>query len=364
MFVLWSLGALVAQDREFDDRVVAGYVAAVLERDFGLPAAPVTVHDGRVELVDRDFGRLERQRLAIVLRALPGVREVTFVQPEPGLAAPAAASTLFLSTGRLFEPLLADPRWPHFFASWHFYTEDRDRAVGTEPLAQIGAVGFGETLAFARSRGTGVLRWEAGLQAGVFAIFDLDRASKDLVNADYTIGPYLAGRHRDTSLLLRLRHQSSHLGDEYVLREQITGSGRVNLSYETVDVVASHELPAGFRPYAGGSYLLAAEPADLESWTLHYGLEWRGQQPFGAGPACGRWRPSTASSGRRTTGASMRRCAPASCSRTSAARASAWRCCSNGTTGIRRTGNSTPIACSSSASACTSTSDAADPRRP
>jgi hypothetical protein len=287
MSVLWSLGALVAQEREFDDRVVAGYVAAVLERDFGLPAAPVTVHDGRVELVDRDFGPLERQRLAIVLRALPGVREVTFVQPEPGLAAPAAASTLFLSTGRLFEPLLADPRWPHFFASWHYYLEDRDRAAGTEPLEQIGAVGFGETLAFARSRGTGALRWEAGLQAGVFAIFDLDRASKDLVNADYTIGPYLAGRHRDTSLLLRLRHQSSHLGDEYVLREQITGSGRVNLSYETVDVVASHELPAGFRPYAGGSYLLAAEPADLESWTLHYGLEWRGQQPFGAG--AGMW---------------------------------------------------------------------------
>jgi hypothetical protein len=277
------LGSAMAQDTGTEDRFLAGYVAAVLERDFGLPAVPVTVVDGQVRLHDRAFGRLERQQLTIALQALPGVRSVTFLEPPVPTVASKEAPILVLSPGRLFEPLLADPRWPHFFASWHYYVEDRDRDAGTEALAQVGAAGFGETLAFARHRGTGGLHWEAGLQAGVFAIFDLDRASKDLINADYTIGPYLAGRHHDTSLLLRLRHQSSHLGDEYVLRQQITGNGRVNLSYETVDVVCSHELAGGWRPYAGGSYLLAADPDGLDPWTVHYGLEWRGMQPFGVG---------------------------------------------------------------------------------
>lgn len=274
---------LTAQDPAREDRFLAGYVAAVLERDFGLQAEPVTVIDGQVSLQDRAYGRLERQQLTIALQALPGVRSVTFVESGTTAAETAGAPTLVLSPGRLFEPLLADPRWPHFFASWHYYVEDRDRDAGTAALAQVGAAGFGETLAFVRHQGAGGLRWEAGLQAGVFAIFDLERDSKDLINADYTIGPYLAGRHQDTSLLLRLRHQSSHLGDEYVLREQITGTDRVNLSYETVDIVCSHELPLGWRPYAGGSYLLDVDPAGLEPWTVHYGLEWRGSQPLGAG---------------------------------------------------------------------------------
>ena len=30
--------------------------------------------------------------------------------------------------------------------------------------------------------------WEVGVQAGVFAFFDLDAESTDLVNADYLVG--------------------------------------------------------------------------------------------------------------------------------------------------------------------------------
>jgi Protein of unknown function (DUF1207) len=272
---------IAAQDEAFDDRFVAGYVAAVLARDFGVANVPFTVRDGIVQLGARDFGRSERQQLSNALAALPGVRGVRFSPPEDAVGEPAAVATQFLSTGRLFEPLLADPRWPHFFATYDHYLQDRDRPAGTDALVQVGSVGFGETLAFVRHRGDDGLRWELGLQAGVFAIFALDRASKDLINADYTIGPYVAARHRDTSALLRLRHQSSHLGDEYVLREQISGSERVNLSYETIDLLISHELAGGWRPYAGGSYLLHAEPSGLRPWTAHYGLEWLGPQPFG-----------------------------------------------------------------------------------
>jgi hypothetical protein len=49
----------------------------------------------------------------------------------------------------------------------------------------VAAVSFGETFAIYRDRlGSGW--WEFGVQAGVFALFDLDAPSMDLVNADYS----------------------------------------------------------------------------------------------------------------------------------------------------------------------------------
>lgn len=50
---------------------------------------------------------------------------------------------------------------------------------------------------------------ELGLQAGVFAIFDLEAKSKDLVNADYFVAALAAYRTGNVSALARLFHQSS-----------------------------------------------------------------------------------------------------------------------------------------------------------
>jgi len=287
--VLFLSLVLPAQEATNDDDYLRGYAAAVLARDFALDATGLLVRDGCVSYIDRGLGRLERQQLTAALLAITGVRTVTFVPPtdadderaEQAAAAPGFDErTVYLTSGRLFEPLLADPRWPHFFASWHRYTDDGDQTGGGEPVTQVGAVGFGESIAIVRQRWANGLRWELGVQAGVFAIFDLDSRSKDLVNADYTIGPYVAVRHRDTSLRLRVHHQSSHLGDEYLLREGIGVAGRVNLSYEAVELLASQELPFGARLYAGGGYLFDTEPNGLDPWTVQYGAEWRSPWPL------------------------------------------------------------------------------------
>ena len=145
----------------------------------------------------------------------------------------------------------------------------------------MGSAGFGETLSMVRQTLGSGFRWEAGLQAGVFAIFDLDSASNDLINADYSVGPYAACRYRDVSLLARLFHQSSHLGDEYVLREQLSGEDRVNLSYEQVDAVLSWELPLGLRAYGGGGYLVDTDPEGLGAGVAQYGVEWRAPFTWG-----------------------------------------------------------------------------------
>jgi len=69
----------------------------------------------------------------------------------------------------------------------------------------------------------------------------------------------------------RVYHQSSHLGDEFVLRSRIP---RENFSFEAAEVILSYDLGPG-RVYAGGEYLLHSIPSDMESWILHGGLELR-----------------------------------------------------------------------------------------
>ena len=119
-----------------------------------------------------------------------------------------------LPTGHLFKPLLADPRWAHFSAAYRNYQSSNFDG------RDIGSVSFGETIPFYRSNfGRSSAQWEAGLQAGVFSDFNLNASSSDLVNTDFIVSTYSSVRTGQFSAFGRLFHQSSHLGDEFLLRQ-------------------------------------------------------------------------------------------------------------------------------------------------
>src|SRR5262249_6925912 len=133
----------------------------------------------------------------------------------------------------LFDPMFADPRQPHFSASYMWYLDDPE-------LNHVGRATFGETFALLGGD-LGFMRWEFGFLGGVFSIFDLDSASYDLLNTDFRAGPTLSARRNAVSAQLRLYHQSSHLGDEFLLRSAANRASRVNLSYEGVDLLVSYD---------------------------------------------------------------------------------------------------------------------------
>jgi hypothetical protein len=276
--------ALRAQVR--DDAFVAGYVAAVLERELRIPQATVHVKDGVVTLAASELGDADRARVVAIVAAIPGVTRVEIAGGgAAGVAAPAPkaapvapaqddatlgevqqrSGSFLLKTPLLFEPLHADPRWPHFSAAYQSYQ-------GNDGLSDVAAVSFGESFSFYRHAPGELGQWEIGLQAGVFAIFDLDADSKDLINADYFIGPVAAWKSGDWQVLARVYHQSSHLGDEFLLRTRIN---RVNLSYEVVDALVAWKPADPLRLYAGGGYLFAGEP-ELDPWLTQGGLELTG----------------------------------------------------------------------------------------
>ncbi len=252
------------------DEVILGYALGLLEREFRLTDAHVTVRQGAVTVYVDSFGGVPPDQVATALREIPGVTQVE-VRPgesrssdEAGVTAsvPTTPSKLF-PPGLLIAPFHADPRWPHFSGAVRF-------SDNAKPFATVFAANFGETFAVYRNAAPGGGHWEVSIQAGVFSLFDLKAENKDMINADYRVGVLTAYRNGDLSGFIRLYHQSSHLGDEFLLAQNIA---RVNRSYEEADLKLSYNLTTWLRAYGGGGLLVRRDPQELRPWTTQYGLE-------------------------------------------------------------------------------------------
>ena len=174
-------------------------------------------------------------------------------------------------TGDLFRPLIADPKQPQFFVGINSF-----RSSGLQYT--MASVGFGETFGmygfFGSREGNGL---QLSVDGALFAQFNMDTPSHDLINTDYTIGIPATYRYGDNSLRFRIYHQSSHLGDELLLSTD--HPERVNLSYEAIEFIYSREWRA-WRVYGGGEYLIHKEPGDLKPMSGHWGVEYRGSKPL------------------------------------------------------------------------------------
>lgn len=140
----------------------------------------------------------------------------------------------------------------------------------------VGSVGFGENFGLLRSPGTREGDgWQLGVSGAVFALFNLDADSSDLLNADYYIGFPLSIRRGRFSARIRPFHLSSHLGDEYLLEPQPGPPvERINLSYEAVELLGSWER-RGLRVYGGGFRIFHTD-TPLEKTRAQAGVEVRG----------------------------------------------------------------------------------------
>src|SRR5690606_23593515 len=89
---------------------------------------------------------------------------------------------------------------------------------------------------------------QVALLGGVFSQFNLDAPSQELVNSDFVVGFEATHRRGVVSARLRVYHQSSHLGDEFLLRNpEIT---RFDFGFQAVDGLLSLER-GPWRAYGG-----------------------------------------------------------------------------------------------------------------
>jgi len=261
-----------------DDSFIAGYATAILEREFPGPKASVRVRDGVIFLQAKELQGRERDKVVAALSRIAGVLEVRVEEepartPEPGAPPRKADESSTGVTGgkwqafpeeELFAPLLADPRSAHFSLAYDYVTQSR-----FPKLRNVGNVSLGEHFSLVGYSSPEVGEFSLGIEPAIFALFNLDALSHDLINADYRVALPLEYRRGPLSIRSSVLHQSSHLGDEFLL---VTPVQRINFSYEAVDLKVSYQA-GSFRFYAGGSAMVHREP-ELKPWSAQEGVEW------------------------------------------------------------------------------------------
>ncbi|MFC2124060.1 DUF1207 domain-containing protein [Bacteroidota bacterium] len=114
-------------------------------------------------------------------------------------------------------------------------------------------IGFRQSLArydFNEKQG-----FEFGIEAAVFTQFTIKKVEAntylgEMENTDYKLSFLLNYRYNSISLRARAFHVSSHLADDYILRNQITSPNDGSLNYEQFDLTGSIQKEY-FRYYGG-----------------------------------------------------------------------------------------------------------------
>ncbi len=144
----------------------------------------------------------------------------------------------------------------------------------------VGSVGFGDSFGLVRVPGWGKTdNWQLGISGTVLAQFNMDAESLDLINADYIIGFPLGYRNGDWSARARFFHQSSHLGDEFLLLPQNPElmETRINLSFETIELLFGWDWE-GVRLTAGPSYIVHTS-TPLKRYSAQGGIDYLRTKP-------------------------------------------------------------------------------------
>jgi hypothetical protein len=173
--------------------------------------------------------------LAAFLPFMVGFRDVP---PDKNIETATVRETILFPPGQLFYAPMASPKEPRTHVSYFRLNIPGDSI-------SIGSVGFGDSFGLVRRPGWGKDdAWQLSISGAVLAQFNMSVASMDLINADYIIGFPLSYRNGAWSMRARIFHQSSHLGDEFLLQPQDPSlkATRINLSFETIELLGRRSL--------------------------------------------------------------------------------------------------------------------------
>lgn len=193
--------------------------------------------------------------------------------PDKTIEQAGFQKTILFPQGQMFYPPTANPREPRTHVTYLRLNLPGDSF-------NVGSVGFGDSFGLVRWSGWGKDdAWQFGISGAVLAQFNLDASSMDLINADYIIGFPLSYRNGSWSARARLFHQSSHLGDEFLLQPQNPALKvtRMNLSFETIELLGAWEWE-GLQFTAGPSYIIHTD-SDLKRSSVLAGIDYQSREP-------------------------------------------------------------------------------------
>ena len=145
-----------------------------------------------------------------------------------------------LDEGFYFYPILLDPTESLTSAAvFSLWEKDEDRSGVYVPVN----IAFGQSLI--RYRIDSISGWEFGMQAAAFTQFEIKPVGGGtylggMMNVDYRATGFVNYHHNQFSIRFRVFHISSHLADDYIIRNDITEPTPNTLNYEQVDLTLAH----------------------------------------------------------------------------------------------------------------------------
>lgn len=230
---------------------IRGYLHAKLEDKFQNACIELAVERGQVIVyrwpceVDTD----ELEAYICTISDYPVVFDPSFAPRQAQQMEFVDEGSLIPEVSKFFPTMLAEPHKLGYSAGYRTY--DKTFKFSCLPIS------IGDQFSLYQFKTNLYGRLYFGIEACVWADFEARSQSLSLINADYFIGfplTYIADRF---AAKVRVFHESSHLGDEFLLENPYIR--RVNPSMEVADIAFAYHITDNFTPFVGYAYVLRSD---------------------------------------------------------------------------------------------------------
>ncbi len=275
LFFLMLLPSMLFTSASFgshDMSYLQGYLSALFENklNWQKDSFHIDIYNSVATITVINKNEKELSKASRVLANVPDLIDFNFVD-NAETETPEIPSFIHYPQGDYFYPSIAEIKEPQFFISFlNMETNINDVLTASIGLGQ--SFGLYRWPTSLTNNG-----WQLGFFIGLFSQFNLDEQSDPLINSDYIIGLPLSFRNGNFSGRFRLMHQSSHLGDEFLLSGN--APPRINLSYELIDMMIAYHIQH-YRILVGASQLLSYSPESLKERAYTAAIDYRNPRPF------------------------------------------------------------------------------------
>jgi len=228
-----------------------GYIHSKLEDKFDQAQIDLEIERGRIIIYSWPC-HLDSHLIEAYIRTIsdyPVVFDPSFVPLQVQRLEFVDEGALIPEVSTFFPTMLAEPHKLGYSVGYRTY--DKTFKFSCLPIS------IGDQFSLYQFKTNLYGRLYFGIEACVWADFEARAKSLSLINADYFIGlplTYIADRF---AAKIRVFHESSHLGDEFLLENpQIE---RVNPSMEVADIAFAYHITDSFTPFVGYSHVLRSD---------------------------------------------------------------------------------------------------------
>ena len=162
---------------------------------------------------------------------------------------------IFIPEGILFKPLLFDPTESQYYGGL-FLLNDSGK-WNEEVYIPITLVINKPVLRFEHND----FSWEFGFEGDGFTQFDIKKIDRKtalgkMLNTDFRGGVFFNFSKSIYSTRIRLFHSSSHLADDYILKNEVSPRTPSELDYEQVDITIARQINNA-RMYLGSGMVVS-----------------------------------------------------------------------------------------------------------